>query len=115
MTTVLDFFEALQYPWVWRPFVTAIIISVIGAIVGTFMILRKLVFFANGIAHSAFAGGSLGLLLGFSSIPSILFPVAIFAIGSALIVGIIKMKTKSAVNEKIDGITQWYMPTQLGT
>ena len=103
MTTILDFFEALQYPWVWRPLLTAIIISVVGAIVGTFMVLRKLVFFANGIAHSAFAGGALGLLLGFSSIPLILIPVSIFAICTALIVGLIIQKTKVS-NETAIGI-----------
>jgi ABC-type Mn2+/Zn2+ transport system permease subunit len=63
------------------------------------MVLRGLIFFGNGIAHSAFAGGALGLLLGVN----ILFPVSIFAIVTALGIGYIREKTKLS-NETSIGI-----------
>ncbi len=99
MTSILDFLSALQYPVVWRPFLTSIIIGIVCAIVGVFMILRKLIFFGNGIAHSAFAGGALGYLLGWNPI----FPIAGFALVTAFGIGYINQKNKIS-NEIAIGI-----------
>jgi ABC-type Mn2+/Zn2+ transport system permease subunit len=101
---LLDFFHALfRSPFssnvLIRPFLTAIIIGVVCSIIGVFMVLRGLIFFGNGIAHSAFAGGALGLLLGIN----ILFPVSIFALVTALGIGYIREKTKLS-NETSIGI-----------
>ncbi len=99
MTSILDFLSALQYPVVWRPFITAITIGIVCAIVGVFMVLRKLIFFGNGIAHSAFAGGALGYLLGWTPI----FPIAGFAILTAFGIGYINKRNKIS-NEIAIGI-----------
>ncbi|QEE15051.1 metal ABC transporter permease [Promethearchaeum syntrophicum] len=99
MTSILDFISALQYPVVWRPFITSIIIGIVCAIVGVFMVLRKLIFFGNGIAHSAFAGGALGYLLGWNPI----FPIAGFAILTAFGIGYINKRNKIS-NEIAIGI-----------
>ncbi|MBN2156987.1 MAG: metal ABC transporter permease [Candidatus Lokiarchaeota archaeon] len=101
---LLNFFTALfRRPFsnniLVRPIFAAIIIGVVCSIVGVFMVLRGLIFFGNGIAHSAFAGGALGLLLGIN----ILYPVSIFALITALGIGYIREKTKLS-NETSIGI-----------
>jgi ABC-type Mn2+/Zn2+ transport system permease subunit len=101
---LLNFFQALfRTPFssnvLMRPFMTAIIIGVVCSIIGVFMVLRGLIFFGNGIAHSAFAGGALGLLLGIN----ILIPVSIFALITAVGIGYVHEKTKLS-NETSIGI-----------
>ncbi|MHA1899786.1 MAG: metal ABC transporter permease [Promethearchaeota archaeon] len=99
ISTFSDFITALQLPFVWRPFLTSIIIGIVCAIVGVFMVLRKLIFFGNGIAHSAFAGGALGFLMGWNPI----FPIAGFAIFTAFGIGYINKRNK-ITNEIAIGI-----------
>ena len=101
---LIEFFQALfRSPFssnvMIRPFLTAIIIGIVCSIIGVFMVLRGLIFFGNGIAHSAFAGGALGLLLGIN----ILYPVSIFALVTALGIGYIREKTRLS-NETSIGI-----------
>ncbi|MHA1792362.1 MAG: metal ABC transporter permease [Promethearchaeota archaeon] len=84
---------------VLRPLLTAFVIGIVCSIVGVFMVLKGLVFFGNGIAHSAFAGGTLGILLG---IPP-LIPISIFAVSTAAGIGYINHKTK-LTNETSIGI-----------
>jgi len=102
--TLMNFFEALfRRPFgsnvLIRPFLAAILIAVVCSVIGVFMVLRGLIFFGEGIAHSAFAGGALGLLLGIN----ILYPVSIFALITALIIGYIHERTKLS-NETAIGI-----------
>ncbi|MHA1684633.1 MAG: metal ABC transporter permease [Promethearchaeota archaeon] len=103
MGNILDFFEDLVHPWVMRPLLTSIIIGAVCGLVGVFMVLRKLVFLGNGIAHSAFAGGALGPLVGLAAMPELLLPVSSFAFLTALIVGFVNKRAKVS-NETAIGI-----------
>ncbi len=99
MVTIIDFFKALSRSHVYRPLITAMIIGVVCSLIGIFMVLRKLVFLGNGIAHSAFAGGALGILLGINP----LITIGIFAILSAMGIGFVREKTELS-NETAIGI-----------
>jgi zinc transport system permease protein len=84
-----NFFEALvNYSFLQRALVTSIIVGVICGLVGVFIILRGLIFMGAGIAHSAFAGGALGILLGINPFTTILF----FSTGAAMTIGFINEK-----------------------
>lgn len=96
---LVDFIMDLQNPWVLKPFLTALIVGVVCAVVGVFMILRGLVFFGNGIAHSAFAGGALGILLGINPI----FTITVFSIATSIGIGYVNEKGKLS-NETAIGI-----------
>jgi len=63
MATLLEFFESLGGLSL-VPILTALFISTVCAVIGTFIILRGMVFLVDGIAHAAFAGGALSILLG---------------------------------------------------
>ena len=51
--------EYLQYPFMQKALIAAILIGIICALIGSFILLRGMVFLGEAIAHSAFAGGIL--------------------------------------------------------
>jgi zinc transport system permease protein len=84
-----NFFEALvKYTFLQRALVTSIIVGIICGLVGVFIILRGLVFMGAGIAHSSFAGGALGILLGINPFITIF----LFSTGAAMTIGFINEK-----------------------
>ncbi|MBI4280838.1 metal ABC transporter permease, partial [Candidatus Uhrbacteria bacterium] len=56
-----DFF---QYPFLIRALVAVVILGILTAILGVFVVLRRMAFFGDAIAHSSLAGIALGLLFG---------------------------------------------------
>jgi manganese/iron transport system permease protein len=58
-----DLFEPLQYGFVQRALVGAIIVGVVCASVGVFVVLRGLAFLGDAIAHAAFPGVVIAFLL----------------------------------------------------
>jgi ABC-type Mn2+/Zn2+ transport system permease subunit len=71
MTGEFDFFNSLTLPFIQRSLLTAIFLGILCAIIGVFVILREMVFLVDGIAHSAFAGGALSILLGINPLITI--------------------------------------------
>jgi len=51
---------------------TALIIGVLGGVIGVFVLLKGMVFLGEAIAHSAFAGAALGILLGIDPLITII-------------------------------------------
>lgn len=56
-------FDLLQFPFIQRALIIGVIVSLIAAILGVFVVLRKMSFFGDAIAHSSLTGIALGLLL----------------------------------------------------
>lgn len=89
MADFLHFFDALRkYSFLQRALISAVIIGIICSLIGVFILLRKMVFLGQGIAHSAFAGAALGLLLGVDPLLTIL----LFSVFSALTIGYVDEK-----------------------
>lgn len=87
MNIVTDF---LQYPFLTRALVGIIILGVLTALLGVFVVLRRMAFFGDAIAHSSLAGIALGLAFGASpTIGAITFSVLV-ALG---IVGVSRRRT----------------------
>ncbi|MHA1340273.1 MAG: metal ABC transporter permease [Promethearchaeota archaeon] len=99
MTSIVDFFEALNYSFIQRSLITAILLGIFCGIIGCFIILKRMVFLVDGIAHSAFAGGALSILLGFN--PWII--IGGFGITTAILMGYVEEKGKIQ-NETAIGI-----------
>ncbi|MFN3527707.1 MAG: metal ABC transporter permease [Candidatus Altarchaeaceae archaeon] len=90
-------FEIFQYEFMRNAFIAAILIGILCGIIGTFIVLRKIVFIADGISHSAFGGVGIGYFLKISPIISAI-P---FSILSAIIIFILSKKTKIEENSAI--------------
>ncbi len=100
MATPSDFINALQYEWMQRTLISAILIGIICALIGVFIIMRGMIFLGEAIAHSAFAGAALALLLGFQDPLLVIF---IFGVSVALIIGFVEEKDEMN-NDIIIGI-----------
>jgi zinc transport system permease protein len=56
--------EALQLPFMQRALIAGVLVGAIASYLGVFIVQRRLSFLGDGLAHAAFAGVALGLLLG---------------------------------------------------
>ena len=71
----------LEYGFMQRALVAAVLMGALCPLLGVFVVVRRLAFFGDAIAHSAFTGIALGILLGIGpSIGAITFAVLV-AIG----------------------------------
>ena len=99
MVSILDFFSALGEGFMVKALATALIIGVLGGIIGVFVLLKGMVFLGEAISHSAFAGAALGILLGIEPIITIIG----FGLLASLGVGYVNEK-KVMKDEVIIGI-----------
>jgi zinc transport system permease protein len=56
-------FEALEYPFIQRALIAGLMVAFLASYYGVFVVQRGLSFLGNGLAHAAFGGVALGLLL----------------------------------------------------
>lgn len=77
---MLNPFELFKYDFFVLALVGVCIISVASAIIGTYIISRRLVALSGGVTHACFGGLGLGYFLGVSPIAM----AAVFAVGSSL-------------------------------
>jgi zinc transport system permease protein len=61
----IDFISIFQYTFIQRAFVTGIFIGVLCAVLGLFLVLRRLSLIGDGLSHVSFGAIALGLFLGF--------------------------------------------------
>ncbi len=94
--SIIDFFLLFNRTWMLRSIFAALLIGIVGAVIGCYIILNKMIFLGEAVAHSAFAGAALGILLG--SINPLFFIFA-FSEASALTVGYVNQK--KILNEDI--------------
>lgn len=81
--------EMLQYQFMQNAIIAGILASVIFAIIGTFVVVKRIVFISGGIAHASFGGVGLAFYLGVDP----LIGASLFAVVSALGVGTVGKKT----------------------
>ncbi|HBU27794.1 TPA: manganese transporter [Candidatus Uhrbacteria bacterium] len=74
--------EILSFPFMQRALVTGILIGLLLATLGIFVLMRNMAFFGDGIAHASLAGIALGILTGVAPLPVAI----IYAIVVALII-----------------------------
>lgn len=72
--------EILAYPFIQRALVSGIIVGTVCALLGVFVVVRRMSFFGDAISHSAFTGVALGFLLGINpSLTALFFAVLVAA------------------------------------
>ncbi len=100
--------EILQYEFMRNALLAAILVSIACGIVGTFVVIKKIVFISGGITHAAFGGIGLGYLLGVNPV----LTAIPFSLLSAIGIGVISKKTKISEDSAI-GIL-WTVGMALG-
>lgn len=70
----------LSYPFFQNALVGVVLISMASALIGTYIVTRRMVFISGGITHACFGGLGLGYWLGISP----MWTAVVFAIGGSL-------------------------------
>ncbi|AFZ56918.1 metal ABC transporter permease [Anabaena cylindrica FACHB-243] len=58
-----DFVNLLQFPFMQRAMIGAVLMGILGGLLGCFVTLRQLSFFSHAVGHAALVGVALGVLL----------------------------------------------------
>ena len=82
-------FEFFQYTFMRNAIYAGILASIIFGVIGTYVVVKRIVFISGGIAHASFGGVGLAFYLGWNP----LIGASIFAVISALGVGTVGKKT----------------------
>ena len=77
---MMNFFEFLQYPFMQRAFITGILLGGLLAYLGVFVVLRRMAFFSDGIAHASLAGVALGVLISVNPLMTALAASVFFSV-----------------------------------
>jgi len=79
-----------QYEFMRNAIIAAVLVNIACGIVGTYVVIKKIVFISGGISHAAFGGIGLGYLLGINPIVAAI-P---FSLLSAITIGLISKRSK---------------------
>jgi len=84
----------LQYAFMLRGLVAAVLVGVVCATLGTYVVLRGMAFFGDALAHAILPGVAIGYLVGGGSRGTVFWWALLTAILSALGIGAISRSTK---------------------
>jgi zinc transport system permease protein len=100
--------EIFQYEFMQRAFIAAVLVSIACGLVGTYVVIKKIVSLSGGISHAAFGGVGLGYFLGLNPV----LAAIPFSILSAIGIGTINQRVKVSEDTAI-GIL-WSVGMALG-
>jgi manganese/iron transport system permease protein len=98
MTTLTDFFlQPLSYEFMQRGITAAVLVGIVCAVVGTYVVLRGMAFFGDALAHTILPGIALGYLVNGGARE----PLFWWALGTAVVaaVGIGAISRSSQIRE----------------
>lgn len=94
MTIIDAIIEPLQYAFMVRGLIAAILVGIMCAVLGTYIVLRGMAFFGDALAHAILPGVAVGYLVGGGSRGAVFWWALLTAIISALGIGAISRSTK---------------------
>jgi zinc transport system permease protein len=100
--------QALQFDFMRNALLAGLLVSIACGIIGTFVVVNRIVFISGGIAHAAYGGIGLGYFLGFNP----LLGAMAFALVAALAMGWVERKTQQRA-DTIIGV-MWAIGMALG-
>lgn len=84
----------LQYAFMVRGLIAAVMVGIVCAVVGTYVVLRGMAFFGDALAHSILPGVAVGYLAGNGASDSLFWWALLTAILSSIGIGAISRATK---------------------
>ena len=84
----------LQYPFMVRGLTAAILVGIVCAVVGTYVVLRGMAFFGDALAHAILPGVAVGYLVGGGAREPLFWWALLTAVFSAIGIGAISRSTK---------------------
>lgn len=100
--------EALQLDFMRNALLAGVLVSFACGIIGTFVVVKRMVFISGGIAHTAYGGIGLGYFLGSNPVLGAL----VFSVAAALGMGVVQRKTRERADTVIG--VMWAIGMALG-
>jgi len=100
--------EALQYDFIQRAIIAGVLVSIICGMIGTLVVVNRIVFIAGGITHASYGGIGLSLFL---KIPPTI-GATIFSLLVSFVIGGVTLKDKQRADTVIGAI--WAFGMALG-
>src|ERR1700675_1062091 len=98
---MLDFvLDPMTYGFMQRGLVAAILVGVVCAVMGSFVVLRGLAFIGDAVSHAAFPGLVIAYMLG---IP-LYVGGAVAAVGTALAIGAVSRRGALRLHPAVGGL-----------
>jgi zinc transport system permease protein len=94
--------EALQYPFMQRALVAALLVGLVASLLGVFVILRRSAFFGDAVAHASLAGIAVGVVTG--------APPLLLAAGVAIGIGLTLHRLERVGQLSLDTILGFILP-----
>jgi len=82
--------EALQFEFIRNAILAGLLAGIVCGVIGTFVVVNRIVFISGGIAHAAYGGIGLAFYLGISYLAGIIG----FSLVIAFVMGIVTMRVK---------------------
>ncbi len=86
--------EALSYGFVQHALLAGVLVSLIAGIIGSLIVVNRMVFLAGGIAHTSYGGIGLAVFLGLP----VFLGASVFAVAAALLVAFLTLKDKERID-----------------
>ena len=86
--------DILQYEFIQNAILAGILVSIAAGIIGSLIVVNRMVFLAGGMAHTAYGGIGLAVFFGFP----IFLGASLFTIAAALIISAITLKQKNNID-----------------
>ena len=101
--------DILSYGFFQNALLGVLTVSIAAAIIGTYIVTRRMVFIAGGVTHACFGGLGLGYFLGISPI----LMAGVFAVASSL--GVEWLSKRQSVREDSAIGVIWALGMAIGT
>jgi zinc transport system permease protein len=89
--------DALQLDFMRRALMAGVLVSIACGIIGTYVVVNRIVFISGGIAHAAYGGIGLGYFLKASPV----WGAILFSLSAALAMGAVQRKTRQRADTVI--------------
>ena len=86
--------DILEFEFIQNAIIAGILVSVISGIIGSLIVVNRMVFLSGGIAHTSYGGIGLAVYFGFP----IFLGACIFAVGAALLISFITLNKKDKID-----------------
>jgi zinc transport system permease protein len=86
--------EALSFEFVQHALIAGILVSIISGIIGSLIVVNRMVFLAGGIAHTSYGGIGLAIYLGLP----IFLGASLFAVVAAIIIAFLTLHNKNRID-----------------
>lgn len=86
--------EAFSYGFIQHALIAGLLVSLTSGVIGSLIVVNRMVFLAGGIAHASYGGIGLAVFFGLP----VFFGASIFAVGAALLVSVLTLRKRERID-----------------